>query len=172
MKMKFTAAFALAIWLAVTAWLATMVIVKPAVLHLGNNAEETAAMAQLRGAIGHNHQLQARLAELRRPDALGDGQPLLALPSTPASGATGPGLRVDSTAAPAAHSVSIVLDTGGRRSAVIDGHHVRAGTRLGDGARVAAIGADWVRIENSDGTRKVHTVASPFHPAAASGDER
>lgn len=169
MKMKFTAAFALAVWLAVTGWLATMVIVKPAVLHLGNDADETAEMAQLRGAIEHNRQMQERVALLRQSTYTDGNQPLLALPSAlpaategsaaAARGATG------ASSDPSTHTVSVVLVANGQRSAIIDGRHVRAGTRLADGSRVAAIGADWVRIESTDGARAVHAVPSPYQPA-------
>lgn len=63
MKIKFTAAIALALWLAVTGWLATMVIVKPAVLRLGNDADETTVMVELRGAIERNRQMQQHIAQ-------------------------------------------------------------------------------------------------------------
>ena len=169
MKIKFTAAIALALWLAVTGWLATMVIVKPAVLHLGNDADETAVMVELRGAIERNRQMQQHIAQLRQTTFADNGQPLLALPSAAgATGAEGVGIRslpAGATAEPVAHTVSLVLEANGRRSAIIDGRHVHAGARLDDGSRVAAIGTDWVRIEGADGERKVHPVPSPYQPA-------
>ncbi|MQP77129.1 hypothetical protein CQ393_14695 [Stenotrophomonas sp. MYb238] len=168
--MKFTAAFALAVWLVVTGWLATMVIVKPAVLHLGNDADETAEMAQLRGAIEHNRQMQERVALLRQSAYTDGNQPLLALPSAPPTatdgGAAAPRGATGTSGDPSTHTVSVVLVANGQRSAIIDGRHVRAGTRLADGSRVAAIGADWVRIESSDGARAVHAVPSPYQPAS------
>lgn len=166
MKIKFTAAIALALWLAVTGWLATMVIVKPAVLRLGNDADETTVMVELRGAIERNRQMQQHIAQLRQTTFADDGQPLLALPS--AAGAEGGDIRslpAGTTAEPVAHTVSLVLEANGRRSAIIDGRHVHAGARLDDGSRVAAIGTDWVRIEGADGERKVHPVPSPYQPA-------
>jgi len=170
MKMKFTAAFALAVWLAVTGWLATMVIVKPAVLHLGNDADETAEMAQLRGAIEHNRQMQERVALLRQSAYADGNQRLLALPSAlpaAAEGGTAAAQGATGTSSdPSTHTVSVVLVANGQRSAIIDGRHVRAGTRLADGSRVAAIGADWVRIESTDGARAVHAVPSPYQPAS------
>ncbi|WP_282276511.1 hypothetical protein [Stenotrophomonas sp. PS02297] len=173
MKMKFTAAFALAVWLVVTGWLATMVIVKPAVLHLGNDADETAEMAQLRGAIEHNRQMQERVALLRQSAYTDGNQPLLALPSALPAATAGGAAAPHGTAGtsgtggdPSTHTVSVVLVANGQRSAIIDGRHVRAGTRLADGSRVAAIGADWVRIESSDGARAVHAVPSPYQPAS------
>lgn len=167
MKMKYTAACALAIWLLVTAWLASMVIVKPAVLHLGNDADETTAMAQLRNGITHNRQMQEQVAQLRQSTYTGNNQPLLALAATtpvatgdagtePAPGNSGSGSD------PATHAVSMVLITNGQRSAIIDGRHVRAGARLRDGSRVAAIGTDWVRIDGADGVRHTHAVPSPY----------
>ena len=154
MKIKFTAAIALALWLAVTGWLATMVIVKPAVLRLGNDADETTVMVELRGAIERNRQMQQHIAQLRQTTFADNGQPLLALPS--AAGAEGGDIRsrpAGTTAEPVAHTVSLVLEANGRRSAIIDGRHVHAGARLDDGSRVAAIGTDWVRIEGADGER-------------------
>ncbi len=117
MKIKFIAAFALVVWLAVTGWLATMVVVKPAVLQLGNDADETAAMVELRGAIAHNQKMQAQVERLRSSAPIGDGQPLLALPlaTPPASG-----------------------------------------------ARVDAIGPDWVRIRNAAGELATLPVPSPY----------
>ncbi|MCW4454565.1 hypothetical protein OK348_07120 [Flavobacterium sp. MXW15] len=168
MKMKFTAAIALAVWLAVTGWLATMVIVKPAVLHLGIDADETAAMVELRAAIERNRQMQQRIAQLRQTGFSDDGRPLLALSPRPAAAGAGslPAHVGGSAGEPVAHSVSVVLEANGRRSAIIDGRHVRTGTRLTDGSRVGAIGADWVRIESPDGERVVHPVPSPYQSAA------
>ncbi len=173
MKTKFIAIAALALWLAVTGWLATMVIVKPAALHLSNDADETAAMVELRGAIARNQQMQQRIAQLRQatfPGA-GSGQPLLALPSATASGNEAGNLPAHaSSAEPVAHSVSLVLEANGRRSAIIDGRHVHAGARLEDGSRVAAIGTNWVRIDGPDGERLLHPVPSPYQ--APSGAAR
>lgn len=166
MKLKFTAALALAIWLAVTGWLATMVIAKPAILHLGNSADETASMAELRSAIERNRQARDQIASLRQSSFSDGGRPLIALQSAlPAAGGntTYSGYAtVQDGGAPAALDVSMVLDTDGRRSAIVDGQRVRAGSRLADGSRVRAIGAGWVRIERPDGERIDRPVPSPL----------
>ena len=164
MKIKFIAAFALVVWLAVTGWLATMVVVKPAVLQLGNDADETAAMVELRGAIAHNQKMQAQVERLRRSVPIGDGQPLLALPlATPPASEGGPSSALAGGAeTQAAHSVSLVLVANGRHSAVVDGQRVQRGSRLASGARVDAIGPDWVRIRNAAGELATLPVPSPY----------
>lgn len=164
MKIKFIAAIAIAIWLAVTGWLATMVVVKPAVLQLGNDADETAAMVELRAAVAHNQRMQAQVERLRRSVSVGDGQPLLALPlATPPASEAGPSSALaGGTETEAAHNVSLVLITDGRHSAVVDGQRVQRGSRLAGGARVVAIGPDWVRISNAAGEQTTLPVPSPF----------
>ena len=173
MKTKFIAASALAAWLGVTGWLATMVIVKPAVLHIGHDADETAEMVELRTAIERNRKMQQDMAQLRQADFSDGGQPLLALPAaTPTQTGDGTALLARSgvdAGAPAEHAVTAVLETNGHRSAIIDGLHVRSGTRLGDGSRVRGIGRDSVSIEGPDGTRIEHAVPSPFLQQAHGG---
>ena len=173
MKTKFIAATALVVWLGVTGWLATMVIVKPAVLHLGHDADETAQMVELRMAIDHNARMQQRIAQLRQGTFPDDGRALLALPSaaTVESGdVAAMATRVGGDAgALVEHAVTAVLETNGRRSAIIDGRLVRSGARLGDGSRVRSIGRDSVSIENPEGERVVRTVPSPFLQQAARG---
>ena len=167
MKMKYTAAIALAVWLAVTGWLATMVIAKPAILHLGHDAEETAAMAELRAAIDRNHRAQQRAATLRRVPFVDGGRPLLALPAAPAAAGAGTWQAAQAQAAgyvgvPAPLDVSLVLDTDGRRTAIVDGQRVRVGSRLSDGSRVRAIGTGRVRIQRPDGEVVDRAVQSPY----------
>ncbi|KRG88302.1 hypothetical protein ABB34_00415 [Stenotrophomonas daejeonensis] len=169
MKMKYTAAFALVAWLLVAGWLASMVIAKPAVLRMGNQAEETAAMAELRNAINRNRQAVAALATLRDSQfPVVDTGNVVALPVAAASPAEGgrPGAHTTGTRGsdPAIHAVSMVLVTNGKRSAIIDGQHVRTGTRLGDGSRVGTIGPDWVRIQGADGESATHSVPLPYQP--------
>ncbi len=165
MKMKYTAIVALIAWLAVTGWLATMVIAKPAVLRLGNQAEETSAMAELRTAIARNNKAQALVAPLRHSAMVGIGTELVALPATSPSGTTsGQPSYGQGGSAPGEHNVTMILTTDGRRSAVIDGQRVRTGSRLPDGSRVRAIGPDWVRIVDGSGALVVKAVRSPFLP--------
>lgn len=174
MKAKFIAAAALALWLAVTGWLATMVVVKPAVLHLGGDADETMEMIGLRTSIERNRSVQAQIASMRPTGMPGTREPLVALPAariepvsepgmaSPASyGAVGPG------PATAALDVTLVMSTDGRRSAIVDGQHVRVGSRLDDGSRVRSIDADGVRLQRPDGERVDRRVRSPFAAGGA-----
>lgn len=178
MKMKYTAAFALAAWLLVAGWLASMVIAKPAVLHMGNQAEETAAMAELRNAINQNRQAAAALATLRdNPFPLVDTGNVVALPvaSAPATATgvrgatTGHGNGSAEAGADVTHAISLVLVSNGRRVAVIDGQYVKAGSRLADGTRVRAIGQDWVRLADPAGNLQTYRVLNPLQPAPAGG---
>lgn len=177
MKMKYTAASALLAWLLVVGWLASMVIAKPAVLRLGNQAEETAEMAELRNGIARNRQTAAAIATLR--DAafpVADGNGVIALPvAAPVSTAsvagttTGNQAGAEPGAAPAARALSLVLVTNGRRVAVVDGQYVQVGSRLADGTRVRAIGQDWVRLDDAAGTRQTLRVLNPLQPVQGGG---
>jgi len=161
MKMKYTAIVALIAWLAVTGWLATMVIAKPAVLHLGNQAEETAAMAELRNAIARNAKAQELIAPLRHSAMVGIGTQLIAVAAPGGQPVSGAGTAAGN-ALQGEHAVSLVMIADGRRTAVIDGQRARAGMRLADGSLIQAIGPDWVRIIGLDGVPTVHQVRSPF----------
>jgi len=178
MKMKYTAAFALVAWLLVAGWLASMVIAKPAVLRLGNQAEETAAMAGLRNAINHNRQAAAALATLRDSQfPLVDTGNVVALPvaSAPATSAGGRGATAGygnggaEAGADVTHAISLVLVSNGRRVAVIDGQYVQIGSRLADGTRVRAIGQDWVRLTDPAGNQQTYRVLNPLQPTQAGG---
>lgn len=184
MKMKYTAALALAVWLAVAGWLASMVIAKPAVLRLGNQADETAAMAELRNGINRNRQVTESVSSLRQAiPYTGPAQTLIALPATaPATpavdAANSPGQRGYGTSgrggasAPAdltTPMVTLVLNTDGHRSAIVNGEHVRAGSRLASGARVRAIGPDWVRIDDPSGTAQTYQVRNALAPQRDGG---
>ena len=174
MKMKYTAAAALLAWLLVVGWLASMVIAKPAVMRMGNQAEETAATAELRNGVARNRGVAASIAQLRTTamiDAGGDS--LIALPSATAAG-NGNNSGNGSTGAAegegaATHVISLVLAASGRRVAVIDGQSVRVGARLEDGSRVSAIGQDWVRLDDAAGNRQTLRVTNPLHPEQAGG---
>ena len=177
MKMKYTAAFALVAWLLVAGWLASMVIAKPAVLRMGNQAEETAAMAELRNAINRNRQAVAALATLRDSQfPVVDTGNVVALPVAAAAPASGPrgatagyGNGGTEAGADVAHAISLVLVSNGRRVAVIDGQYVQIGSRLADGTRVRAIGQDWVRLADPAGNQQTYRVLNPLQPAQAGG---
>lgn len=143
MKMKYFAAMALLLWLGVTGWLASMVIVKPAVLRVNQAADETEVMLQTRSAIARNRQITQSLALADQGPLPGSAGPVIALsdPAAPASGAA-----VEELPPPPA--VSMVLTASGQRSAVVNGEHVRVGQRLSSGARIRAIGPDWVRLDD------------------------
>jgi hypothetical protein len=175
MKMKFTAAFALLAWLAVVGWLASMVIAKPAVLRRGNQAEDTAAMADLRNSITRNRQVMESMAALHGAAAPAYAGPaeVIALPVAAPAAVDGSssGMTGDATTGTVAHAVSLVLIANGRRTAIVDGQSVRAGSRLDGGARVAAIGQDWVRIVDPAGNRQTYRVRDPLEPEMAGNPE-
>jgi hypothetical protein len=132
------------------------------VLFLGNNAEESTQAAQLRASINRNRQVLELVARLRPVTTPSAGESLIALPpatdaapSLTDGSATGP----DTFAGPV--SVSMVLVTNGRSSAVVNGQPVRTGSRLDDGSRVLAIGRDWVRLRSADGQTSVLKVRNP-----------
>ena len=171
MKMKFTAAFALAAWLLVAAWLASMVIAKPAVLRLGNQAEDSAAMAELRNAIARNRKAMEGMDTLRGVALPYQGQgPLIALPAADTiamgvAGATASEIAAGTQPPAPEPELSMVLDAGGRRVALFNGEQVRPGSRLANGDRVRAIGPDWISVYGRDGKRTLHRVRSQFEPA-------
>lgn len=166
MKKKYIAMTALTVWLGVSGWLASMVIVKPAVLFIGNNAEESPEAAQLRASINRNRQVLELASRLRPATFMTTHEELIALPSA-AEPAAAPvdGSGADTFAA--APAVSMVLVTDGRSSAVVNGQPVRAGSRLDDGSRVLAIGRDWVRVRGVDGETSVLKVRNPVQAGAA-----
>lgn len=177
MKMKYTAASALLVWLLVVGWLASMVIAKPAVLRMGNQAEETAEMAELRNGITRNRQTAAAIATLRDAQfPVADGNGVIALPvaapAPVASTAGGYGATAgggDPGAGAATRALSLVLVANGRRVAVVDGQYVQVGSRLADGTRIRAIGQDWVRLDDAAGNRQTLRVLNPLQPVQAGG---
>lgn len=162
MKSKYTAASALLAWLLVTAWLATLVIAKPAVLRQQMQQEDSARMAELRTGIGNNQRSLALMAGLVDVAGSSAGTLPLAMPAAPAAESL-PAQASDagdsSTAPP---QLSLVLLANGQRSAVIDGQVVRVGSRLHDGSRVRAIGPDWVRVQWAGGASHTHRLQSPL----------
>lgn len=176
MKMKSTAALALLAWLLVAGWLASMVIAKPAVLRLGNQAEDSASMAELRNAIARNRKAMEGLEGLRGIAMPYDsGAPLIALPvsgTEAVSGIAGDVAGPDGagTATPVPEpQLSMVLDAGGRRVAVFNGEQVRPGSRLANGSRVQSIGPDWISVSGRDGKRTMYRVRAQFEPVAGGG---
>ena len=171
MNMKYTAAIALLVWLAVVGWLATMVIVKPAVLSLRTDSEETAAMLELRNAIARNKLSIKEIPTLRSYSDVDTSVPLIALlPGNMQTATTGSqasyGVAVNE---PIIHAVSMVLVANGRRTAVVNDEPVRVGSRLADGSRVRHIGTDSVEIQSPDGVPTVLKVPSPYLPQSGAG---
>ena len=142
MKMKYFAALSLIVWLGVTGWLASMVISKPAVLRQNQNAEETAAMAELRASVDRNKRMRETITQLGLSDAYLSTAPLVAVAAPRPAAAD----VVEAALPPP--SVSLVLSSGSSRTAFVNGEQVRAGQRLSSGGRVRAIGPDWVRIDD------------------------
>ena len=52
---------------------------------------------------------------------------------------------------------------------LLHGQYVRAGTRLADGTRVNAIGADWVRLSDPSGAAQTYRVTNPMLQATQAG---
>ena len=164
MKMKYFAAVALLLWLGVTGWLASMVIVKPAVLRVGHGVGETEAMTQLRLSISRNKQLQQSLESSDSYTGSAAAGPVVAIPDP-----TAVAQRDTPEDLPPPPSLAMVLTADGQRSAVVNGEHVRAGQRLLSGARVRAIGPDWVRVD--DPVHGVQTLVVPG-PARNTGKHK
>jgi len=163
MKSKFIAPLALLLWLGVTGWLASMVATKPAVLRSNRDAEDTAAMAQVRLGIERNKQMLAAIEHLGTLGSQNAAGPLVAL--APKHDARAEALEAAQQVPPS--KVSLVLSAGNSRSAVVDNQPVRVGQRLDNGARVRAIGSDWVRID--DPVRGGQTLRVPGPAADAEG---
>ena len=172
-KLKYAAAIALLVWLGVTAWMATMVVAKPAIMRSGASTAELPTMAQLREGIARNQRALQSLQALGEGTLAGTMDPLIALsPSGVVDPFTGDVGTVDSLDGVIAgeHVVSLVLSHGKRRRAVIDGRLVGPGARLGDGSRVRAIGVDWVAIEDARRGRRVLRMPPPYTAPAETGD--
>jgi len=177
MRAKYVAAVALLAWLLVVVWLSSMVIAKPAVLRFGNQAGETAEIAELRKLIARNRQTMEALGSLRSSSPyLAHAQPV-ALPASGGAAAAATASGVYGGAGTGAeaevpHQVSLVLLANGRRVAVVDGQHVSVGSLLAGGARVAAIGPDWVRIARPGSPARTYKVPHPLAKAAPSDGMR
>lgn len=172
MKMKYTASIALLAWLLVAGWMASMVIAKPAVLRIGNQADETTAMAELRNGIARNRLMMESIAELRGATPYFGPSELVALPasqSSPADGTRPGGGWTAASSEPVMHAVSVVLVADGRRSAIVNGQHVRTGSRLANGARISGIGADWVRIDDPATGEQTYRVRDPLRQQGEGG---
>jgi hypothetical protein len=154
MKHKYYAAAALAAWLLVIGWLASMVVAKPAVMRVRGQTEDSPAALELRQNLARNVRDMALLARFDGlPDSSDDGQPLLALTPPPLPAAS-PGNAAD----PAPDYVlSLVVSHDQRRRAVVNGQYLSTGSRLDNGAKVLAIGPDWIRLDDpANGVRTLH----------------
>ncbi|MGE8234002.1 MAG: hypothetical protein ACN6OR_11475 [Stenotrophomonas sp.] len=173
MKKKYIAMTALLCWLAVSGWLASMVVAKPAVLFIGNNAEESAEAARLRASLQRN-KLVLETAATLRPQPRFEGSQLIAVPDSPAAGSAGPasnGVADADTLSLVPASLSLVVTADGRSTAIINGMPVRQGARLDDGTRVLAIGSNWARVRSPAGevsTLRVRHIGQSPEAAGAS----
>lgn len=167
MKHKHYALAALVAWLLVTGWMASMVVAKPAVMRVRAQAEDTPEILQLRQQLARNQRdmtLLARFDDL--PYASDDGQPLVALAPPPAPVASA-GNVGNAGELPPDYEVSLVVSHQGRRRALVNGQYLAPGGRLENGARVLAIGPDWVRVDDpSEGVRLLR-VQNPLRDAPA-----
>ena len=114
MKKKYIAMTALLCWLAVSGWLASMVVAKPAVLFIGNNAEESAEAARLRASLQRN-KLVLETAATLRPQPRFEGSQLIAVPDSPAAGSASPasnGVADADTLSLVPASLSLVVTAG------------------------------------------------------------
>ncbi len=163
MKKKYIAMVALAGWIGVTAWLASMVIVKPAVLFLGNNLDESTEAAQLRAAVQRNKAVLEVAGKLRAPAPATTGADLIALPRQTVSSPVlegGMDALGDLDSGPASPTrLSLIIRARGVTSAIVDGERVQVGSRLPGGVRVTAIGDTWLRLRHVDGS--VQTLKLP-----------
>ncbi len=163
MKHKHYAAAALAAWLVIIGWLASMVVAKPAVMRVRGQTEDSPAALELRQNLARNTrdmELLARFDGL--PDSSGDGQPLLALtpPALPLANAGNAANLVPD------YVLSLVISHDKRRRALINNQYLTTGSRMDNGARILAIGPDWVRLDDPvNGIRILH-VRNPLQ-----GDE-
>jgi len=159
MRHRYYAAVALAVWLAVTGWMASMVVAKPAVMRVSAQAEDTPAMLELRQQLARNQRDMALLSRFDElPWSSDDGEPLLALspPPLPSAAAGDPaGLQP-------AYEVTLVVSHQGRRRALVNGQYLAPGSRLDNGARVMAIGQDWVRVEDPQNGVQMLRVRNPL----------
>ncbi len=172
MKKKYIAMTALLCWLAVSGWLASMVVAKPAVLFMGNNSEESPEAARLRASIQRNKLVLATAGKLR-PQPRFEGAQLVAVPerAAPGSPASGDnGMAGADTLPTTLASLSLVVTADGRSTAIINGMPVRQGSRLDDGTRVLAIGSNWARVRGPAGdvsTLRVRHIGQPAETAEA-----
>lgn len=156
MKMKYVAILALALWLAVTGWLASMVIAKPAVLRNNQDADDTAIMAELRSGIDRNTRMREAILLLGNNDSHLSSGPMVAVAASTASDSAS---AAEETVPPP--SVSLVLSSSHGRTAFVNGEQVRAGQRLPGGGRVRAIGENWVRIDDPVHGDQTYRVPGP-----------
>lgn len=156
MKMKYVAILALALWLVVTGWLASMVIAKPAVLRSNQGADDTAIMAELRNSIDRNTRMGEAIARLGASDSHFSAGPLVAVAAAPTSAS-----EAAAEEAIPPPSVSLVLSSIHGRTAFVNGEQVRAGQRLSGGGRVRAIGENWVRIDDPVHGNQTYHVPGP-----------
>ncbi|NZA25425.1 hypothetical protein H0E84_03440 [Luteimonas sp. SJ-92] len=165
MKLKYAAAISLLAWLGVVAWMATMVIAKPAVMRTRAGTTEPPVMNELRNGVARNQRAEQALAGLQAGvPAAGEGAIALS-PRGRLDPETGDALRIDAADAAALtadHVVSLIVSSGARRRALIDGRYVGPGARLDGGARVRAIGFDWVAIDDERNGRRILRVRSPY----------
>lgn len=167
MKSKHYSALALALWTGVVAWVGMMVVDKPVVLGPQQADGDDAVTAQLQQQIAQATRLQQGLRRLAGGGATYLAQRLVEEAPAAANDGSDPDPLA---AAPAPRALSLILAVDRERRAMIDGELVQRGSRLDDGARVVAIGGDWVRLVDADGQTHTLRIAPPYsQPAAPAG---
>jgi len=164
-KLKHSALLALALWLGVAIWVGAMILSKPRVQARFDDEDASAQLAQLQMGVERNRQLLGVLERLETQPVSG-GQALLAVEPRPASGLPSADGSLDGIAP---RQLTLLLNTDGRRRALIDGQWVAAGARLVDGSRVRAIGRDRVLLETVAGETVTVLMPPPFAPAPKAG---
>lgn len=161
MKLKYSAAVALLLWLGVVAWVSAMIVAKPSVRRAFGNDSDSAQIAQLQVELGKNRNLLAMLDKLLAGTTDVDAAPVIA---TPTAGAT-TNLDPDGNSAdvaPVVHVLSLILTSDKGRRAQVDGQWASLGQRLEDGSRLRQIGAAHVVLEDPAGQRITLRMPAPF----------
>ncbi|MDG2526204.1 hypothetical protein P6166_12645 [Stenotrophomonas sp. HITSZ_GD] len=165
MKLKHYALLALALWLGVAVWVGAMILAKPRVQARFDDEDASAQLAQLQMGVERNRQLLGVLEGLER-QPVGGGEALLAVQPASAAGQLSADGGFDQIAP---RQLTLLLNTDGRRRALIDGQWVATGARLSDGSRVRAIGRDRVLLETAAGETLTVLMPPPFAPAPKAG---
>jgi len=168
-KQKQFAAIALAAWLAVVAWVGSMILAKPQAFSGNPSDTDGAAAAQIEQQIQRADRTRTALATLDSPERSVAGAQIVALAPTAAPAQNG-GVDGTGVGEPGERVVSFIISGDSVASrALIDGRLVGRGARLGDGAIVRRIDSQSVRIEDANGVTQTLLLRLPNDPLKNSG---